>query len=139
MTLMNARMIMDTIEFKDLPIDKSHPHHSAWLWGPDDGLGTLNYLTDDLVAQSSEEIRTGDRVCLNWDLTHPTHPGFGRQAFQHKVFQKGDRTVCDDTVHFNTQHSSQVTSASVSTLRLTINFSSFCVESTRILRLIVDF
>ncbi|CCG81707.1 Putative uncharacterized protein [Taphrina deformans PYCC 5710] len=107
MTTLNAKMIMDSVDFNDLPIDKSHPHHSAWLWGPDDGLGTLNYLTPEIVVQAAREIRSGERACLNWDMRHPTHPGFGRQQFSHDVFQRSDRTVCDDTVHFNTQHSSQ--------------------------------
>lgn len=104
----NVKMILDTVDFADLPIDKSHPAHSAWVWGPDDGLGTLNYLTKDLVVSAAKEVKTGSRVCLNWDMTHPSHPGFGRQKFEHEVFRKGDRFVCDDRIHLNTQHSSQV-------------------------------
>lgn len=107
MTNLNPSIIMKSIEFSDLPINKDHPHHSAWIWGPDDGLGTLNYLTPDIVSAASREIKSGDRVCMNWDLTKPSHPGFGRQKFQHTVFQVSDRIVCDDVVHYNTQHSSQ--------------------------------
>lgn len=107
MTNLNAQMIMDSIEWADLPIDKSHPKYSAWVWGPDDGKGCLNYLTPSVVKAAATEIKLGETLCLNWDMTHPTYPGFGRQQFEHKIIRKGDRIVCDDVVHFNTQHGSQ--------------------------------
>lgn len=53
-------------KFADLPVDKNGPHGNAWgLWGPDDQIGTLNLLTDDVVAQAAKEcIQTGQRVSL---------------------------------------------------------------------------
>lgn len=53
-------------EFKDLPLDKNGPHGNAWgLWGPNDQIGTLNHLTDEVVSRAArEEIRTGQRVSL---------------------------------------------------------------------------
>lgn len=53
-------------QFSELPLDKNGPHGNAWgLWGPDDQLGTLNHLTDAVVAQAAaENIRTGQRVSL---------------------------------------------------------------------------
>ncbi|KDN72172.1 hypothetical protein CSUB01_12167 [Colletotrichum sublineola] len=52
--------------FKELPLDKTGPHGNAWgLWGPDDQLGTLNLLTDDVVARAAKEnIVNGQRVSL---------------------------------------------------------------------------
>ena len=53
-------------KFSELPLDKSGPHGNAWgLWGPEDQLGTLNHLTDIVVAQAAaENIRTGERISL---------------------------------------------------------------------------
>ena len=54
--------------FSDLPVDKNGPAGNAWgLWGRDDQLGTLNHLTDDVVAKAAkEEIRTGQRTSLKY-------------------------------------------------------------------------
>ena len=51
-----------------LPLRDGDPPYSAWgLWGsgPDCVLGSLNYLTDELVLKTvKEEIQTGERVGL---------------------------------------------------------------------------
>jgi hypothetical protein len=49
--------------FSSLPLNKGDPLRSAWgLYGKDDQLGTLNRLTDEIVAAAAkEEIRTGVR------------------------------------------------------------------------------
>ncbi|KAI9721095.1 MAG: hypothetical protein M1812_002576 [Candelaria pacifica] len=97
-------------KFSDLPLNKGDPHHSAWgLYGKNDGLGTLNRLTDETVlAAAKNEIQTGTRISLNWPLDAQGEiPFFGRDAFHKQVFHKGDRTVNDDTWTFNTQSSSQ--------------------------------
>jgi hypothetical protein len=53
-------------DFNDLPLDKNGPRGNAWgLWGPDDQLGTLNYLNDDVISQAAREnIKTGSRLSL---------------------------------------------------------------------------
>ena len=55
-----------THEFAALPLDKKGPHGNAWgRWGLDDQLGTLNFLTDDVVARAvSECVKTGQRTSL---------------------------------------------------------------------------
>lgn len=96
--------------FKDLPLNKSGPHHNAWgLYGRTDQLGTLNRLTDAHVADSARrEIRNGTRVSLNWPLdAQGDLPFFGRQVFHKHVYQKPPRVVNDDVWTFNTQVSSQ--------------------------------
>lgn len=52
--------------FQDLPLHEGDPPHSAWgLWGDGSALGSLNYLTDELVLRTmSEEVKTGQRVSL---------------------------------------------------------------------------
>ncbi|KAL1617516.1 hypothetical protein SLS54_007808 [Diplodia seriata] len=52
---------MDKIpRFSDLPLRQGDPHHSAWgLYGDDDELGFLNRLTDGVVLEAAQEIKTG--------------------------------------------------------------------------------
>jgi len=53
-----------------LPLHAGDPPTSAWgLWGDskDASLGSLNYLTDDLVLKTlKEEVKTGERVGLEY-------------------------------------------------------------------------
>jgi hypothetical protein len=97
-----------------LPLDRDGPPGNAWgLYGPDDALGALNMLTPEVVAAAArEEIRTGQRVSLDWALNKPSHPSFDRPAFKwelenRKTADGRSRTVNDDVLHFNTQCSSQ--------------------------------
>ena len=57
--------------FESLPLDKKGPHGNAWgLWGPDDQLGTLNHLTDEVVAHAAREnIQTGHRISLKYVIS----------------------------------------------------------------------
>ena len=42
----------------------------------DEGLGKLRYLTPSHVAQVvKSEVQTGERVCLNWEMTRLETPG----------------------------------------------------------------
>lgn len=54
----------------DLPLSPDHPPKSAWgLWGDskEASLGSLNYLTEELVLKTvKEEVRTGERVGLKY-------------------------------------------------------------------------
>ena len=95
--------------FSELPLRKDDPPYSAWgLYGDDDELGTLNRLSDDLVAKSAqEEIQTGARISLNWPLSAQSKPSFGRQAFHQQIMHKTPRIVNDDIWTSNTQSSSQ--------------------------------
>ncbi|KAK1144562.1 hypothetical protein N8T08_005435 [Aspergillus melleus] len=96
--------------FSSLPLDKSGPHGNAWgRWGPDDQIGTLNHLTPEVVARAArEEIRTGERVSLNWSMTGPSHPKLGRKCLDVKLINKEPVKVAhDDEWSFNSQISSQ--------------------------------
>jgi hypothetical protein len=99
--------------FEALPLDKSGPPGNAWgLYGANDMLGALNLLTSTGVAEASQEIKTGDRVSLDWPLAKPSHPSFDRLPFETKLINKTKpvgpfRHVNDDVLHFNTQCSSQ--------------------------------
>ncbi len=96
--------------FEALPLDPNGPPGNAWgLYGDDDELGTLHLLTPDVVASAaSGEIRTGERVALDWALTKPARPSFDRPPFQWTIERNQDGlAIHDDHLAFNTQCSSQ--------------------------------
>ncbi|EUC41071.1 hypothetical protein COCMIDRAFT_30077, partial [Bipolaris oryzae ATCC 44560] len=94
------------IDFTDLPVDKNGPHGNAWgLWGLDDQLGTLNYLTDEVVkVAAKEEIRTGVRVSLkfnksdndSWSMMGPSKPRFPRRFTEAKLINKAPMKTAHD-------------------------------------------
>ncbi|KAJ9619801.1 hypothetical protein H2203_008071 [Taxawa tesnikishii (nom. ined.)] len=97
----------DLPKFKDLPLDPSHPPHSAWfLWGKDDQLGCLNHLTPERVVAAAKEIQTGTSVGLNWEMHQMSSPPPYRSTLKHEIFSIGGQFL-DDRVEFNTQTSSQ--------------------------------
>ncbi|OCL06300.1 hypothetical protein AOQ84DRAFT_411421 [Glonium stellatum] len=98
--------------FSSLPLDPTGPPGNAWgLYGTSDSLGALNLLTPATVAAAATEIKTGERVSLDWPLNKPSYPSFDRNPFESKIVNrsKGEqkRSVNDDVLHFNTQCSSQ--------------------------------
>ncbi|KAL8243689.1 hypothetical protein R6Q59_009947 [Mikania micrantha] len=99
------------VPFSSLPLNKSNTAAVLNAWGahgPNDELGFLNRLTDDIVVAAAAEIRDGTRVGLDAPLDFQgDKPLFGRQVFKKDVYQKKPRFVHDDTWHFNTQSSTQ--------------------------------
>ncbi|KAL2841976.1 putative cyclase-domain-containing protein [Aspergillus pseudodeflectus] len=94
--------------FDQLPLNEGDPPYSAWgLWGEDSALGSLNYLTDEVVAKAVQEVKTGERVALNLPLDFFNPPLLGRAGFEQKVIDKNPLVVNDDVITFNTQGSSQ--------------------------------
>ncbi|KAL2848299.1 hypothetical protein BJX68DRAFT_276340 [Aspergillus pseudodeflectus] len=96
--------------FDSLPVDKSGPRGNAWgLWGPEDQLGTLNLLTDELVRRAAaENITIGKRLSLNWSMTAATHPRFSRKPLELRLINKAPlKHAHDDEWTFNSQCSSQ--------------------------------
>ncbi|KAN0061131.1 hypothetical protein ACQY0O_006866 [Thecaphora frezii] len=122
--------------YKDLPTEGGYPGCAWAVWGKGDQLGTINLLTDAVVARAArEEVRTGARITLNWPLHLPLEPFFKRKEVRHQLHGKGgefwtkrrDATiealrkqgmdvvnrgqdsvpVCDDTLDLNTQSGSQ--------------------------------
>ena len=79
--------------YRDLPIDPGRPPHSSWgVFGDDDQLGTLNFLTPERVRRAISLVRRGDVFPLNWDIEKPAPPLFDRQPLQHTIFQLGEGT-----------------------------------------------
>ncbi|PIG79517.1 hypothetical protein AARAC_000443 [Aspergillus arachidicola] len=96
--------------FADLPLQKDGPRGNAWgLWGPDDQIGTLNYLTEEVVARAAAaEIKLGKRISLNWTLTGSSYPTLTRKTLDLKIINKAPLKIAhDDEWSFNSQCSSQ--------------------------------
>lgn len=61
-------------KYEDLP-DKRR-YWPAAAGSSEEGLGMLRLLTPDVVAAAARtQIQTGERVCLNWDLSKFEYPG----------------------------------------------------------------
>jgi hypothetical protein len=105
----------DVPDFDSLPKVKGMPQGCCWgifdKDGKKDHLGTLNYLTPDVVKEAASEVKEGVSVSLNWPIGAIKTPGFGRKGLDHKVLDFMDSPFkihgFDDEVSFNTQCSSQ--------------------------------
>jgi hypothetical protein len=95
----------------DTPYDKLPNPKRVWLRAPgsrEEGLGKLVILTPDIVARAaSQEIRTGRRVTLGWELTKLETAGLGRQPCKHEIVPLFAGVAYDDVYTFNPQQSSQ--------------------------------
>ncbi|KAL4951680.1 hypothetical protein BDW69DRAFT_169548 [Aspergillus filifer] len=93
-------------KFDDLP--NKRQYWPAPAGSAEEGLGMLRILTPDIVANAAQtQIKTGERVCLQWGIENLNPPGFGRKPFEHKVKWVMEGVAFDDEYHFNPQQSSQ--------------------------------
>ena len=61
-------------KYEDLPDKRRFWPASAN--SSDEGLGMLRILTPDIVANAARtQIKTGERVCLNWEIEKLNPPG----------------------------------------------------------------
>ncbi|EKM56139.1 uncharacterized protein PHACADRAFT_196192 [Phanerochaete carnosa HHB-10118-sp] len=99
-------------EEKKLPTFDELPHFHqytgcAWgVWGPDDELGTVNLLTEKVVAEALKEAKQGKMICLNLPVNYPGKPCFKRQPPIHNQWMRSEATN-DDMLVLNTQSGSQ--------------------------------
>lgn len=103
------------------------PKEAAWIWGPEDEVsvpnalrlrivtlitkkvGRLNLLTPEHVKSVVASEPQHGLVCsLNWDVTLPRRPGFGRQACEVGIETLPGLLVNDEILHMNTQSGSQL-------------------------------
>ncbi|AZM58222.1 MULTISPECIES: cyclase family protein [unclassified Streptomyces] len=88
----------------------ARPPYSAWeVFGPDDELGTVNWLTPDRVAAAARLVRTGERFSLD----HPVnafepYPTGTRPATRHHVFANNEFHRDDWLDSFYLQSTSQI-------------------------------
>lgn len=94
--------------FDELPrLPGSGLRHSWDAHGAGDQLGTLNRLTDPVVAAATAAVRTGERIGLSLPLGLPDPSFFGRQSPRHTVFPMGPAAWDDRLDGFYLQASSQ--------------------------------
>lgn len=89
----------------DTPFDKLPNPRQVWVGEPgseEEGLGKLSILTPELVAQTAAaEVKTGQRVTLQWDLSKLEYVGLGRPNSQHHILPLFGGMCFDDMYIFN--------------------------------------
>ncbi|KAF8802997.1 hypothetical protein BYT27DRAFT_7226194 [Phlegmacium glaucopus] len=95
--------------FDELPAYKNFPGCAWDVWGPDDQLGTVNLLTEEVVKKAAEEeIKLGKAISLNWPINFPEKPVFNRMQPEIKMLVWAERGMPrDDEIHINSQSGSQ--------------------------------
>jgi hypothetical protein len=94
--------------------DAASPFGTNWgKWGPDDELGTLNYITPEKVQEAGKSIKKGKVFNLALDLT-PTSPGWTGRSYEHFMSHitpafsaEGGIGFTDDVIFMHSQFSTQ--------------------------------
>jgi kynurenine formamidase len=93
--------------FEELPIRKDLPAESSWgVFGDNDALGCLNFLTPEGVVEAARLVKSGKVFRLDAKMGFLQPPLFGRATAEHRVSPLAPMAN-DDFVHFNTQEGSQ--------------------------------
>jgi hypothetical protein len=93
--------------FEELPIREDLPADCSWgVFGDNDALGCLNFLTPQGVVDGAGLVKSGKVFRLDARMGFAKPPLFGRPAPEHTVVALAPMAN-DDIVHFNTQESSQ--------------------------------
>jgi kynurenine formamidase len=93
--------------FEELPIRKDLPADSSWgVFGDNDALGCLNFLTAERVVEAAGLVKTGRVFRLDACMGFAKPPLFGRAAAEHTIVPLAPMAN-DDFVNFNTQEGSQ--------------------------------
>lgn len=69
-------MLHSPLAFLTFPVESS----SSLRFAYSSPIGTINFLTPDVVAAAGREIQDGTMVSLNLPIQLPAHPYFGRPA-----------------------------------------------------------
>lgn len=95
-------------KFDQLPVRKDAPPESSWgVFGDNDALGCLNFLTPGGVVEAAQLVKNGKVFRLDAKIGCLTPPLFGRPPFEHSVTVLGPVANDDSLNHFNTQEGSQ--------------------------------
>ncbi|KIL92987.1 hypothetical protein FAVG1_04168 [Fusarium avenaceum] len=108
-------------DYDDLPKVEGMPKGCAWgvfdQDGKKDKVGTLNFLTPEVVRNAALEVKDGVSISLNWPINAMNKLNFpGRAASEHKILYIPESMAAlpfdqgkswDDEISFNTQCSSQ--------------------------------
>ena len=76
--------------YRDLPLVPDTDERHAWdVFGHDDNLGTINYLSQDHVLESMKLVKTGKMINLDLPLNQPYRPpeSTGRKTYAHNIYR----------------------------------------------------
>jgi kynurenine formamidase len=97
--------------FSELPIKKGAPPDSSWgVFGDDDELGCLNFLSTDAIVEAAGLVRKGKVFRLDTKINYATPPLFNRNPAKHTIlsFESYGLLGHDDSIdNYNTQEGSQ--------------------------------
>ncbi|HXW83352.1 MAG TPA: cyclase family protein [Candidatus Binataceae bacterium] len=97
--------------FSELPVKKGAPPESAWgVFGDDDELGCLNFLTPEGVVEAAGLVRKGRVFRLDTPINYAQPPLFNRTPAKHNIlsFKEFGLLGHDDSLdNYNTQEGSQ--------------------------------
>ena len=94
--------------FDELPVRKGAPPESSWgVFGDEDALGCLNFLTPAGVVEAAQLVKTGKVFRLDAKIGFAKPPLFGRSSVVHGVTVLGPMANDASLDHFNTQEGSQ--------------------------------
>jgi len=97
--------------FSDLPVKQGAPPDSSWgVFGDDDELGCLNFLTADGVVEAARLVRKGRVFRLDTRINYAQPPLFNRTPARHNIisFERFGLLGHDDSLdNYNTQEGSQ--------------------------------
>jgi kynurenine formamidase len=94
-------------DYDDLPFHEELQMRSSWgVFGEDDQVGTLNFITEECVKAASSEIRTGKVFNLSLPLNLPD-PAIFRQNYKHVIYRTSRNSQDDYIDNFYMQNSSQ--------------------------------
>jgi len=83
--------------YAELSEREDAPKGSSWgLFGQDDQLGTLNFLTPERVASAAKLVRRGDVFRLDLPLHLPNPPLFGRGVYRQTITRSQRRIMGHD-------------------------------------------
>src|SRR5436309_3123259 len=94
--------------FDDLRlIEKLGLRHAWGVWGADDQLGTINFITRDAAAAPCRLVTEGRTIRLDLPVTEPDPPMYGRDPLKHTIFSTGRNNWDDKLDDFYPQGSTQ--------------------------------
>lgn len=89
----------------DIPFDELPNPRQVWTGKPgsyEEGLGKLAILTPEVVAKAAaNEIKTGRRVTMGWELTKLDYPNLNRQSCHHQIVPLLGGVAFDDIYTMN--------------------------------------
>lgn len=94
--------------YDQLPVKAGAPKGASWgVFGENDQLGCLNFLTPENLAEAAKLVKRGKVFRLDSKIGFATPPLFGRAAVRHQVLKLGDVGHDDLIDNYNTQEAAQ--------------------------------